>query len=283
MPPKCIPFDKSACDYFVSSYLSRQGWFLVDHFEFSNIIWCELQNLGEAKQVSAKKVQSLIWGTYSVVVYNGCCQTEGEYCEQTWEELNTWLTRRAERINPRSADPEVLAQETVAGLFSSLLQLTLEPRTFLAYALQCLKNKNRDLHRRTNAAKRSAENTLYLEEMNANPSPDQALHWEDKIESLEKSTAPTEMSIETREQRQQIQAFFRVHLRSELQILVAEAHFLAGFSPAEIADQLGKYPHEIRLVKARVVKKLRNLPPEEKQQFLDIVGANPGHDLDVKP
>jgi len=214
-------------------------------------------------------------------LHNGCRQAEGEYREQAWGELSSWLTLQASHNNPHNNDPEGLAQETIAILVAKLPQLTIKPRTFLAYALQSLKNKNRDLNRRTSAAKRSEKDTLYLEEIEATSPGDETPHWEEKIETFEMEPNPPEKSMDTKEIHARIKAFFRTHLSSDLQIWVAEAHFLAGFSPAEIADQLGKYPHEIRLVKARVVRKLKNLPPEEKQKLLDILDIDLGDDKEA--
>jgi len=95
---------------------------------------------GGTNQISTKDVKTLVWLNYSIVLYNSCRQTDGEYHDQAWAELSAWLTRQASFLNAHNNDPEALAQETIAELFSRLPQLTINPQAFLGYALQCLKN-----------------------------------------------------------------------------------------------------------------------------------------------
>jgi DNA-directed RNA polymerase specialized sigma24 family protein len=79
--------------------------------------------------------------------------------------------------------------------------------------------------------------------------------------------------VSDQEVRRQLRQFGLEHLPTELQRQVFEAHFLDGLTPAEIAGLLGKQPHEIRLIKARTVKKIKELSPTAMQQLLEIIGG----------
>lgn len=274
MQSEVNPLDQARCIYIVTQYMLGQGWRLVDSRELAGRIWRDAdgQNLSEGEAVGY--VQNQVWQRYAAVLHDGCCQIENELHEQAWGELSCWLTRQVGYLTPAPHEPDVLIQETLSNLHQRLSQAPIKARrAFLGYALQTLRKKNIDLHRRRTAVKRGGDDELYLEELEVADPGGERRHWEEKTKTRGSEPRAMEKAVINAEIRHQIRTFFRAYLLTTLQRQVAEAHFLDGLSPVEIARLMGKRPHEIRMVKARVVQRLRNLPPDTRQSLLDILGA----------
>jgi len=73
MPPKSIPFDRSACTYIVYQYLKSQNWYSVDHHEFAHIIWGDLKNSWKKSRIPIQKVQTQVWLNYSMTLLQKGC------------------------------------------------------------------------------------------------------------------------------------------------------------------------------------------------------------------
>jgi DNA-directed RNA polymerase specialized sigma24 family protein len=125
------------------------------------------------------------------------------------------------------------------------------------------------------AIKRGGGDGLYLEEIpfRSMDADGDDPHWEDAIPDTAKDAQYIEETTAMQDIRQKMQAFFRTYLTSDLQIQVAEAHFLDGLTPKEIAQLMGKHSHEIRMLKARVIQQLRSLPQEKRQILLEILSV----------
>jgi RNA polymerase sigma factor (sigma-70 family) len=160
-----------------------------------------------------------------------------------------------------------LIQETLAALKPQLLKTPLQtPYTFLAYAAQAMQHKQIDLVRQRTSQGRDIRKQESLEELEETKA-----FWEKEISEQKEDWRTMERAVSDAEVRRQLQAFFRRHLPTDLQWQVAEAHFLDGLSPIEIAGLMGKRPHEVRMVKARIVAQLRMLPPDARQELLTIL------------
>jgi RNA polymerase sigma factor (sigma-70 family) len=292
--PEDQPLDYNECLYLVAQYLLAQDWKLIPPEELARKIWQELQRRSLSGEASTEAVQSLAWQHYAVLLHDHCRQSTNifsnqetlsfsrndysrssdDLSSQAWYELKKWLERQAKFLTPSPGEPEVIVQEALFDLHLRLSEGPLKaPRTFLVYVLQALRRKNIDVFRQQSARKRGDEFTVYLEEMGTNPSSSEDNQWEDNVQPQGNETRGMENKAIREDVRERLSAFFRVHLASSLQVQVAEMHFLEGLSPAEIARLMGKQPHEIRMVKARIINSLRELPPDSLKQLLNILGS----------
>lgn len=173
-------------------------------------------------------------------------------------------------------DQQEIVQEALVDLQNRLDASPLDtPRALWAYALAVLKRQDVDLHRRRTAEKRGEGKVGSLEGLAAAQGDEEANNWEESLQEAGQRPRErsTERAVADREVREQLRAFFQEHLSSSWQLRVAEAHFLDALSPSEIAGLTGKTPHEIRMMKARAVRTLRNLPAAERQRLLDILAT----------
>lgn len=274
MSSQTTPLDQAQCNYLVTQYLLGQGWDLVNPQQLAKRVWRRLKKQGLAGDAAIKAVQQETWQLYGETLHDCCRRPDHEGYEKAWTELRAFLSRQAHRLESYPQERERLVQETSIDLQARLNQAPIEtPRAFLVYVLNAMRTKNIDLHRRRTAVKRGEDKTLSLEEIGAgDPDEDRDNAWEKQLSADKGEWRTMETAVANAEVRRQLQSFFSTHLPTDLQQQVAEAHFLDGLSPAEIAQLMSKQPHEIRMVKARVVQKLRNLAPKDKQQLLDILG-----------
>ena len=209
-----------------------------------------------------------------MIVHEACRQTDYARREQAWAELRRWLQHQARQLTSDPVEQDALAQDAVIDLQRHLNRSPLKStRALWAYALQTMRRKQIDEHRRRTAVMRGEGLELSLEEIGSSQSGDEETDWEEKLSIRAESELSVEETVAAEQIRQQVQAFFQDYLPTELQRQVAVAHFLNGLTPQEIAEQLGKKPHEIRMVKARVVETLRTLPSEARRKLLSILGA----------
>jgi RNA polymerase sigma factor (sigma-70 family) len=172
---------------------------------------------------------------------------------------------------------EDLVQETLIELQQQLLRPAAQqpaikaPWAFFVYSLQVLRNKAIDRERRETAEVHGGGVTiLSLEEMETVlPGEEAALRPRDDLQQRH-----TEEIVSEKQREEQLIAFFEEVLPTDLQRQVARATFVDELKPSEIAALLGKQPHEIRQVKARILDTLRNLPPDQRQRLLDILGRD---------
>ncbi len=260
-----MKLDLSTCTAIIAQYMQGQGWALVPPQALAAQIWPEVAPQNLAHAAAAQPIQTQVWQQYAALLHQRCHDPAHPQHHAAWEELKAWLARQAPRITADVQTQELLVQETLIELHQKPLRA---PRALWALVMQIMKNKRTDLHRRETATKRGGENLLSLEALA------EAL---DGLEIAVQGTNPaakhreTEQTVEENEVRQQLQAIFRECLPTDLQRQVAAAHFLDGLSPKQIAGLMGKQPHEIRMVKARVVRTLRRLPPESQQKLLALL------------
>ena len=268
-------FEYAECVEIVTQYLLGQGWKLVPPEALAMQVWQALNTKIQTKTEAIKQVQSLVWQHYAVLLHDHCRQASDVSSSQAWSELRLWLEKQTLRLNPDLREREDIIQETLLQLHLQLNKTPIEsPRAFLVYVLQVFKGKNVDYHRRKTAVKRGEENTVYLEDGIPASSQNKDTNWEDRFKSVEENEDRiVENAIADEDVRSQIRTFFRTYISSPLQLQVAEAHFLDGLSPVEIARLLNKQPHEIRMAKARVVNTLRNLSPDVRAKLLEILGS----------
>lgn len=252
------------CVYVVAQYLLGQDWQLVSPTELGAQVWARLKERGFAAAPPPQTIHQEAWQLYGVILHNSCHQNQ----DRAWTELTTWLQCQIPRITSVQLEQEEAVQEVVIALQQQLQNAPLKtPRAFFAYALQVLRREAIDLHRRHTAVIRGEGKETSLEEFS-----EESDNWEEQMTSTTNEGQSVEMHVAEKEIRQQLESFFRRHLTSELQLQVAEAHFLDGLSPVEIAGLMGKQPHEIRLIKARIVQKLQTLDEADQQQLLAILG-----------
>jgi len=269
--------DKEKCASIVMQYMQGQGWRLIDPIDLTDQIWGNLADQ-ESSQVTVKEIRNHVLQRYAVILHEACCQHLGDVHEQAWSELLQWLEKQVRYLSPAPMDSDRLIQEVLISLHEKLEKTPLKaPRAFWAFILQMLKRKNIDLNRRDTAVKRGGGDELYLEELEID---DDQYSWEEKKRPPGIKPRVTEKDVIDDEIRNRIRALFKAHLPTNLQQKVAEAHFLDGLTPREIAQLMGKQPHEVRLLKARAVQKLRNLPPDEYQTLLEILEKINGNSTD---
>jgi len=269
--------DRTFCEYVVRSYLGGQSWSLVDAAELADAIWGDLSRKELARQEAVQTVETATRERYAALIHDLCRQPASAQQNAAWSELKAWLARQAPRVNDDPRDQEEIVQEALIDLRQGLEESPLrKPRAFWAYALLALKRKSIDLHRKRTAEKRGEDRVRSLEGLSADVEEDEVLgSWEEGVQETDQrlNERTTERSVVKREVRAQLRAFFERHFSSSWQLRVAEAHFLDGLQPAEIAGLTGKTPHEIRMVKARAVRKLRNLPADERERLLEILAG----------
>ncbi len=267
--------DFSACENIVTQYLLGQDWQLVNGHTLGLALWQEAETRKLPAEERAQFFRVQIPLCYAVHLYEICRQPSHEYHPRAWNELSIWLFKNGQKIVADEAEREEIVQETLIEFERRLPTNPLQaPRALWAYLLKTMQNTRTDRHRRRSAIKRGEEATLYLEEMEKDNNTEEADAWQETIGTLQTAPRDTENQVTELEVRSRLQALFRKHLRSELQIQVAEAHFLDGLSPQEIAGLMHKLPHEVRLVKARIVQVLRNLPPDDHAELHNILAGS---------
>lgn len=268
-----VLLDEASCAYVVTQFMVGQRWRLASCVEMAAEIWAEVGGKGLAGAAAVQTVQQAALRLYGGILHDACRQTAGGRREQAWLELRRWLTRRAARLTADPAGQDELVQETLAALQKRLTAAPLNaPQTFWAYALRSLRHRQVDHHRRRTATKRRQDATVWLEDAPADRADDD---WQERVAAPVGLQLDVEGDLIRAELRRQLQGFFQAHLPTSLQARVAELHFLDDLSPAQIALLLNKKPHEIRMVKARVVKTLRNLRPELRTELLVLLeGGN---------
>lgn len=276
-------FDRAFCESIVGAYLAGQGWLLVDPAEMADAIWREVEGAGQqegqqAGQLASQqtKVRTAVWERYAALLHDSCRRPGSERHDAAWSELRAWLARQAPRVNDDPRDQEEIVQEALIDLKHKLDEKPLQaPRALWAYALATLKRKEIDRHRRRTAEKRGEGEVGSLEGLAAAYREEGPGTWEERVQAAGQGSREraTERAVADREVREQLKALFERLFSSSLQLWVAEAHFLDGLRPAEIAGLAGKTPHEIRMVKARAVRKLRSLPAAERQRLLALLAG----------
>lgn len=257
--------DFLACQTHITQALLAQGWQLANPQMLAQEIWRNDEPL------SVREITKQLPFHYAAQLYALCRAPEHPDFSQAWEEVKSWLTKNAPLLTTDSAEQEDLVQETLIELHTRLPDDPLKaPRALWAYLLQIMRNKRTDHHRRATTVKRGEDELLSLEELNASSTDDPPTTWED-TQGPQTNPRDTEDQVTAQDLRQRLATLFQTHLRSETQIQVAEAHFLDGLSPQEIADLWGKKPHEIRMTKARIVQTLRELPPAARQELFEIL------------
>ncbi|MCB9134679.1 MAG: sigma-70 family RNA polymerase sigma factor [Anaerolineales bacterium] len=251
----------------ITQALLAQGWQLADPHALAQEIWAALN----APALSPQAITKQLSFYYAAHLYIICRTPEHPNSSQAWEELKRWLTKNAPLFTTVPAEQDDLVQETLIELHTRLPDDPLKaPRALWAYLLQIMRNKRTDHHRRATAIKRGEDELLSLEEVNASSTHDAPTTWEE-THGPQTDPRATEDQVTAQDLRQRLTILFQTHLRSAAQIQVAEAHFLDGLSPQEIADLWGKKPHEIRMTKARIVQTLRELPPAARQELFEIL------------
>ncbi|MCA9950129.1 MAG: sigma-70 family RNA polymerase sigma factor [Anaerolineales bacterium] len=267
-------FDQAVCTYHVTQFMLGQAWQLVEPHVLAAAIYVDLRERGLDGAAAVQAIRPQILGRYAVIVYERCCDPTHVHNSRAWQELRGWLQKQTYNIAIHVNDREDVLQETMLQLQTTLDNAGLAvPRTLWMYALQVLKRKAIDMYRVDTAVSRGGGTiTLSLEDMSAEGIDRAALAGtQHALTGLDERRI--ENSVSNREARTELKAFFQQQLRSEQQQLVAELHFLDGLSPKEIAALLGKKPHEIRMVKARVIQTLRALPTDEQERLLRILDA----------
>lgn len=268
-----VSLNRANCSQIVTHYLVAQGWQLIDPSVLADQLWHDFGTQNLTGPAAVKAMQNQVWQHYAMILHDACRQTDYTRREQAWAELQRWLQHQSRQLTSDPAEQETLAQDAVTDLQRHLSQTPLKSsRALWAYAMQTMRRKQIDEHRRRTAVMRGEGLELSLEELGDSQPDGEESDWEEKLASRTDSERSVEESVETEQIREQVRAFFQDHLPTELQRQVAEAHFLDGLTPQEIAAQLGKKPHEIRMVKARVAETLRTLPTEARRKLLSVLG-----------
>jgi RNA polymerase sigma factor (sigma-70 family) len=247
---------------------------LLDPAELAQELYPEVVAAIGRGQPAERTLQNAVWQRYGAHLYNCCCDRLSPHYQRAWTELGQWLERQAPRLVAAYADQQELVQETLIDLEAAFGRAALsQPYTLWAYALQALRHRSIDRSRRDKAFKRGEGLELSLEEVKADPEEGDG-GWEERLAPADAERREVEAQVTGEDTYRRLQRLFRDSLATPLQILVAEAHFLEGLTPQEIAARLGKQPHEIRQLKARIVHTLRHLPPERYQELMALLNGD---------
>jgi len=262
------PLNQAQVLLLVTQYMQAQDWQLIDATDFAEVIWQTIVG-GE---VSQHIVETQIWQRYAAILHETCRRPLETAYQRAWFELDNWLRRQRHALPWQSEEQEEMLQETLAALQIKLEKEPLKaPRAFLVYALQTLRRTAIDRKRKETAVFRGGNEEIVSWEELHEDGPDLA------AAPIQASAVPgsftrrVEHTVSEREIRAKLKAFFNQHLKSDQQILVAELLFLDDLSPKEIADLMHKEPHQIRMIKSRIVQTLRSLPPGEQQALLALL------------
>jgi RNA polymerase sigma factor (sigma-70 family) len=267
----------AVCTHLVGQYLVAQSWQLVEPADLAEAIFVELGEQVLARETAVHAVQTQVWQRYAAILHQACCQPGTTTYERAWQELDGWLRRQRQHLPWHHEDREDVVQETLSDLQTQLAKKAIKaPRAFLMYALQALRNTARDMERRRTAVFRGGDHDplsweALQEETSEEPVVQSELGGDSK--TLERRV---ENTVSDHEVRAKLKTFFAQHLSSEQQLFVAELHFLDGLDPKEIAGLLHKQPHEIRMIKFRIVQTLRGLPASEQQKLLALLDQEAG-------
>lgn len=273
----------AVCTHLVGQYLVAQSWQLVEPTELAEAIWVELGEQALAAETAVHAVHTQIWQRYAAILHDACRQPGTAAYERAWQEFGDWLQRQRRSLPWVREDREDVVQEALTSLQAQLEKNSIKaPRTFLMYALQTLRNSAKDMARRQTAVFRGGDNDpLSWEALQETHSEEPEARLE-PLAGTKTVDRRVENTVSDRDIRAQLKAFFAQHLTSEQQVMVAELHFLDGLNPKEIAGLLGKQPHEIRMIKFRIVQTLRGLPEADQQRLLamlDQEGTGETHEL----
>ena len=208
--------------YLVSQYLLGQNWQLIDPVEIGNRVWQLLGGMELATETAVSitttlhAIHTTTWQQYALYLHNACRQANNSsQYQQAWTELNSWLQKQAPQIASHLQEQQDMVQEALQELQDSLQQQGLRvPYTLWAYALQVLRRKHIDLHRKRMAKKRGEDQILSLEEAVAD-NDDRGTSWEETLTTTQDQKHHTEHVMAQQETRTQLQAFFRRHLPTE--------------------------------------------------------------------
>lgn len=246
----------------------------------ANVLARAIWNDWEEKSQTTMNVAFInkqIWWRYAICLHEECClQVENApRTERAWTELHKWLLTRISgaSIPSQQQQNEDIVQETIIRLQKQLRNKPLHaPRTLFAMALQTLRNTAIDMYRHETAVMRGGGNERSLEDLGSDD--DEAADWDERLpEQRSDNKRPTETAVANREVRQQLDTFFQQHLNSDLQIQLAQAHFLDGLSPKEIAQLWEWTPARVRVLKARIVQRLRSLSQDERAALLHLLDS----------
>lgn len=266
--------DFDACLFITARYMAAQNWQLIDARSLVERFWPDLQGRGLQGRQAQEAVERAVWQDYAALLYDSCRRAEDVRADRAWSELHHWMAQQARGIVGQAQEREDVVQEALISLHAAFQSDSLQaPRALWAFALQALRNTAISRHRLRATKKRGQDKVESLEEnqerRQSTPPAQSPLTTEPGAPQLR----PLEETVINRDRRRQLQAFFEQHLKSELQLTVARAFYLENQTPAEIAALLGKSPHEIRMVKSRIVRTLRSLPPPEMERLLSILDA----------
>lgn len=254
--------DLPQCEHLVAQYLLGQDWQLADPQALARAIWEDLtrQKRPPAHPVAFVRLQTAFY--YAAVLHEALCAPPGERHDRAWDEVKAWLFKNIGRITADPLDQEEVVQETLIELHKRLPAHPLKaPRALWTFLLKTMRNRRTSLHRQESAIKRGGNALRSLEDLND----------QEHLPAPPAETPDPETNVTEQDLHQRLRAFFQKHLPTDLQRQVAEACFIEGHSPMDVAALLGKQPHEVRLVKTRIVQTLRSLPPEARRELYSLL------------
>ncbi len=255
------------CENLVRAYLGAQDWQLVPAAELALAIWTDSDvRLQTDVALFKTRVCQEAWIRYAAILYaagrkaNDSAGENARY-NLAWRELDRWLSQQVRRLTLSLDEQQNMVQQALLKLHRKLERENLNaPRAFLTYSLQTLTNCHIDTLRRQAKEKRESDQPLTQGEGDR--------PWDEQVAVEGPGLEDEVVENETQER---LRHFFVRHLTTPLQRQVAEMFFIHGLEAQAIAAQLNKQPHEIRLVKARLVAALRSLPEVEKDALLRII------------
>ncbi|HSH04920.1 MAG TPA: sigma-70 family RNA polymerase sigma factor [Anaerolineae bacterium] len=267
MPTIHIDFEEAV--YIVAQYLESQNWFLVNIYSLTQEIWDDIIESPTVTTLPRQTFTTQIPYAYLAHIYHFCSQPNHNQHQQAWQELTHWAHKVAKKICA-SESPDI--QEEIAQL--ALIKLTRScqkqslnyPRTFYAYINRTIRNQFIDF--RDKQDRKTGQDVSIVDIVS---NTEEKSDWETIPEINHQQASSTEQIIMEDEKDKQIIQFFANTLPTELQRQILTEYFINNLSPQQIAQKLNKKPVEIRLAKARAVKRLRQLPQEKKHELLDIL------------
>ena len=237
---------------FVVTYLENRNWLLEAPEKFAEEMWNDTET-GKLVVADYKALRVIIFRRYSAVVWAMCQDEEnaGTY-DQSWQALREFLSKKARQRMPNFNDWEDAVQESLITTHRYLqLNRIKKPEQFLNLITTLLYNGMVDKTRHQDAKKRGGNKVTSLEEL-----------LENNQEQDYQGFRNTEQQALFAVAEQNLAKKFEEVLNTCNQKSVAKMYFIQQLKPREIAQIMGKAPHEIRQTVLRVRKRMKKFLPE---------------------
>lgn len=235
----------SFCSVVVDSYLQRYNWEIVERPSLLTAVEAEYCTRGTG--LASARAATLF--CYSRALHSACSGAEGlQRQERGYVELYNFLGRTAaRRYGCIAGEATQRAIERVYFSFERCRQ----PETFLAFVLQKLRDAARvELRDAALAGDELSVDMFSSVEAIVSAACDE---FADPAEALEREATRTSLSAQAVD-------FVRKHPRATRQFAAVWLKYIVGLDDQMIAQQLGRTPAAVQVLRSRGIRRLRDEP-----------------------